>query len=130
MNHINYNLISELNMTTFAKQLKILRENRNITQSRLAEILKVSPRAYNRWERSMAFPHFETVLKIADILQVSLDELVGRKEITSEIKIKNFRLRELYQKCDELPDEDQKAVIIVIDSLVKKSNMEKVFNKN
>ena len=57
--------------------IQLLRQARNITQARLAELVGVSARVYNRWEKGGNVPHFDTIVKLADILQVSLDELAG-----------------------------------------------------
>lgn len=121
-----HQLIEYLDMSEFSERLKQLRMARNITQARLAELISVDPRVYNRWERGTATPQFDTVIKIADILQVSLDELAGRKPVSAEVKIHNHDLSKLYYQVDDLPDEDQKALVLVIDSFVKKTQMAKV----
>ena len=108
-------------MAIFAERLRLLRQARNMTQARLANLLGVGPRAYNRWEKGGNVPHFETILKIADILQVSLDELSGRQSPSSELKIRNYELRQLCQQCDGLPDEDQQALIVIFDFFTKLS---------
>ena len=118
-----------IDMSVFSERLKLLRSARNITQARLAELLAVDPRVYNRWERGIALPQFDTVVKIADILQISLDELAGRTETTSEPKIHNYELLNLYHQVDDLPDEEQQALVLVIDSFIKKTQMSKVVNK-
>jgi transcriptional regulator with XRE-family HTH domain len=114
------------NMTDFHQRLRRLRTARKITQTRVAELLGVSPRAYTRWENGDATPLFGTVVKIADILDVSLDELAGRKEINGDANIHNPELHRLYKKVDQLSDEDQKALVIVLDSLVKRSKVSRV----
>jgi transcriptional regulator with XRE-family HTH domain len=91
-----------------------------------AELIDVSPRVYNRWETSAAAPRLDTLVKIADILNVTLDELVGRTEPTSEVVIQNPRLHALYREINRLSDEDQQALVILLDSLVKRSRMDKV----
>ncbi len=116
-----------LDMATFAEQLKALRSQRKLTQVRLAELLSISPRVYNRWEKGTATPHLDTLVQIAEILRVSLDELVGRAEASSEPRVRNLQLSTLYGQLDRLPDEDQKAVVIVLDSLVKRHQAEQVF---
>lgn len=115
-----------LKMTAFQERLKLFRLARNITQVRLAELIGVDPRVYNRWERGLSTPQFEAVVKIADVLQVTLDELVGRTPPSNEIKIHNHELNRLYQQVDNLPDIDQQALVLVIDSFIKKSQMSKV----
>ena len=118
-----------LNMSEFAERLRLLRESRQLTQVRLAELVGVDPRAYNRWERGAIAPHLDTLVKIADVLQVSLDELVGRTPSSSEVRIRNHELNSLWRQADTLPDEEQQALILVIDSFVKKSQVEKVVGK-
>ncbi len=114
------------NMTDFHQRLRRLRTARKITQTRVAELLGVSPRVYTRWENGDATPLFGTVVKIADILDVSLDELAGRKETSGDAHIHNPELHRLYKKVDQLSDEDQKALMIVLDSLVKRSKVSRV----
>ncbi len=57
-------------------------------------------------------------MKIADVLGVTLDELAGRKSVSGEGQIHNPELHRLYKKVDQLSDEDQKALVVVLDSLV------------
>jgi transcriptional regulator with XRE-family HTH domain len=116
-------------MSEFAERLRLLRESRQLTQVRLAELVGVDPRAYNRWERGTIAPHLDTLVKIADVLQVSLDELVGRTPTSNDVRIRNHTLNSLWQQADILPDEEQQALILVIDSFVKKSQVEKVVGK-
>lgn len=113
-------------MANFAQRLKELRTARNLTQTRLAELLGISPRVYSRWETGDVTPHFDTIVRLADTLGVSLDELAGRKDVSSEKTIKNPELNRLYKKVDQLSDEDQKALLVILDSLVKRSQVSKV----
>jgi len=119
----------DLAMADFAKRLKTLRKQRKLTQARLAQLLEISPRAYNRWERAEVTPHFDTVVKIADLLQVSLDELAGRQEVASDPAVHNHRLHTLWRQVDRLPDEDQKALVILLDSLVKRARFAQVMQE-
>ena len=75
-------------------------------------------------------PHLDTVIKVADVLQVTLDELVGSKAVSEEVKIHNHTLHALWQKADLLPDSDQQALIAVLDSFVKKSMVAQVIGFN
>jgi len=118
-----------LDMSEFAERLKLLRQAKNITQVRLAQLLTVDPRAYSRWERGDNIPHLETLIKIADTLQVTLDELVGRSKPSVNINIRNHELHQLCQQADNLPDDDQQALIQVLDGLMKKAQLSKVMGK-
>ena len=118
-----------IDMSAFTERLRSLRESRQLTQIRLAELLEINPRVYNRWERGTAIPQFDTVLRIADILQISLDELAGRSASITEPKIHNTALLNLYQQVDSLPDASQQALVLVIDGMVKQAQVEKVVGK-
>lgn len=113
-------------MANFAQRLRDLRASRKLTQTRLAELLQVSPRVYSRWETGDVTPHFDTIVRIAELLEVSLDDLAGRTESQAPPKIRNHELHRLYQKVDLLSDEDQKALLVVLDSLVKRSHISRV----
>lgn len=122
------NFASRVLMPDFAQRLREARAARNITQARLASLLGVNPRVYNRWEQGAATPHFDTVVKIADILQLSLDELAGRADPATEVRFRNPQLDELCQQIDHLSDEDQHALVILMDSLVKRSQMTRLLS--
>lgn len=121
--------VNFLDMTKLPERLKQLREARNLTQTRLAALLHINPRVYNRWEQGVSVPHIDTVVRLADILQVNLDELVGRTAVTSKPVIRNPKLMEIYQELDSLSDDEQQAVITLIDSLIKRAKFNEILNK-
>jgi len=116
----------ELDMAHFAERLRELRQQRDLTQARVAELVGVGLRVYHRWERGGAAPHFETLLKLADVLDVSLDELAGREAVAGEARIRNHELHQLVKEVDQLPDDEQQALILVIDSMVKRSKINRM----
>lgn len=114
-------------LDAFVERLRTFRRDRGLSQTRLAELLGVSPRVYHRWESGSATPRFDTVVKLSEILEVSLDELAGREPPKSvEFRVHNPKLHSLYREIDKLSDEDQQALAILLDSLVKRSQMDKV----
>ena len=77
----------------FAKNIKTERENKHISQSKFSELIGVTPQAVSKWECGQSTPDMETVCRIADILEVSLDYLVGRtytKEVLTELPDDNI----------------------------------------
>ena len=113
----------------YTELLRLLRQARNITQARLAGLLEVSPRVHNRWEKGGNVSHFDSIVKIVDILQLALDELTGRQEPSQDLKIRNYQLRQLCQQCDTLSDAAQQTLIVMMDRLVKKSDVTRVNGK-
>ena len=68
-------------MAAFADRLKTLRRERDWSQQRLADELKISKISVNMYERGEREPSFETMEAIADIFNVDMDYLYGRSDI-------------------------------------------------
>ena len=68
-------------MKIFQQRLYELRKMNNYTQKNMAEILNIKQPSYIRYENGEAEPTFDNLVKIADIFDVSVDYLLGRKEI-------------------------------------------------
>ena len=64
----------------FADQLRVLREENNLTRTQLAQQLNVSVRLVSYWENGQRECDFDMLIKLADIFSVSVDYLLGRKE--------------------------------------------------
>ena len=65
--------------TIFSKQLQKLRKQSGITQEQLATKLGVTAQAVSKWENG-SYPDGDLLPKIADIFDVSIDNLYGRGE--------------------------------------------------
>ena len=61
--------------------IKQLREQRGMTQEELANRLGVKYPAVSKWERGMAYPSMNTVIKMAELFQVSMDVVLGLEPI-------------------------------------------------
>ena len=60
-------------------KLKELRIAENLTQEQLAKNLNISRANYTRYETDKVRPDYETLIKIADYYDISLDEIFDRK---------------------------------------------------
>lgn len=58
------------------KFLKKLRNEKGITQQKLAEELKVSGRTVSRWETGSNLPDISLLVEIADFYQVDVREII------------------------------------------------------
>ncbi len=73
-------------MVEFGEKLKQLREKSGMTQATLAERLYVTRQAVSRWECGARYPDLLTTKKIAQILDVTIDELVSGEELQKNIE--------------------------------------------
>ena len=58
-----------------------LRTSKNWTQTDVANKLNIKYQSYQAYERGVAVPTLQNFIKLADLYDVSLDYLIGRKEI-------------------------------------------------
>lgn len=65
-------------MTTFAKNLKSLREYAKISQKALAEKLDTTFKTISHWETGYSEPSIQQLIELANIFETTIDELVGR----------------------------------------------------
>lgn len=75
----------------FAQNLQSIRTRNGLTQEQLAEELDVTRQSVSKWESGASFPEMETLLKICERYQVSMDELLrGSVEEYHEEEAKGF----------------------------------------
>lgn len=64
----------------FSERLKELRKQAHLTQVELAKRLGIGQSSYADWERGKKNPTQENLIKLAQILNVSVDYLVGNSD--------------------------------------------------
>lgn len=63
----------------FAENLKYYRVKYNLTQKQLAERIAYTEKSISQWELGNAFPTMETILRLADLFKITLDEFMFGK---------------------------------------------------
>ncbi|MEB4860854.1 helix-turn-helix domain-containing protein [Priestia megaterium] len=58
------------------EQLKRLREEKNLSREELAQEMNVSRQAVYKWESNKGYPDIENLIKLSDLYNVTLDELI------------------------------------------------------
>lgn len=64
---------------TFGNMITKLRKENRMTQVELAEKIGVTDKAVSKWERDLSFPDINSIPKLAEIFNVSVDELMQVK---------------------------------------------------
>ena len=68
---------------TLGMMISALRKEKGMTQLDLAEKVGVTDKAVSKWERDLSFPDINSIPKLAEIFEVSVDELM---QVNSETK--------------------------------------------
>lgn len=69
--------ISKMEKQTLGKMISTLRKQKNMTQMQLAQQMGVTDKAVSKWERDLAYPDISSFPKLAEILGISIDELLN-----------------------------------------------------
>lgn len=79
-----------------------LRTEKQLSQGELAEMLEVSRQSISKWENNSAVPELDKLIRLSEIFDVSLDELVKDEEKTKEIPTE-VRTEAVYEKPAGFP---------------------------
>ena len=75
-------------MTALSERLKLLRKRKDLTQEQLAEYMGVSPQAVSRWETGATSPDISALPMLADLFDITVDELLGVNEAEKQREIR------------------------------------------
>lgn len=68
-------------MSTFGERVKELRLDKGLTQQELANSFYLNKSSISRYEKNKQIPELETLEKLSDFFEVSLDYLLGKSDI-------------------------------------------------
>lgn len=90
-----------------------LRKSRKLTQSELAHKLDLTQQAYARYENCQRQPDFDTLIRIANYFNVSIDYLLGRTEDRQNKPIYNV-LSSKKEENELSLSQSEKALILAL----------------
>lgn len=111
------------------KKLKEIRESHGLTQKQLAEKIGVTAVTITRYERNQREPKYDMIIKICEIFDISINELIG-ENITSmsSAEINHiyendlgkyiFKPSELKESIKCYPSEEQEALFESFSSFI------------
>lgn len=107
-----------------SEKLKKLRKDNNITQEELAEELGISRSKVSSWETTMRDMSITEAIKIANMYEVSLDNLFGIEEISEKeyIEISNK-----FIKNKNIPLAEKVKIIEGIRDALKGNNIDELY---
>lgn len=79
-----------MSLEQIAQNIKFFRDQHNWTQQELADRLQMSRPVITKWEKNHLIPDTEALIKLSEIFQITLDQLVG-KVVYQEDLLKEFK---------------------------------------
>ena len=95
-----------------AENIQLLRKENGWSQEEIAEKCQVSRQAIAKWENGESVPTIEKLIFLAELYEVSLDDLVGRIVVDKYAKAKQY-IREFAAKDIPVDEDDDISAIVV-----------------
>jgi transcriptional regulator with XRE-family HTH domain len=107
-------------LESIAARLKNLRMQKGFSQKGMAEAAGINRVQYNRYEMAEMLPSTESLSKIADVLEVTVDYLLeGREDGAVVAKIQDQDLLKIFTDIEKLPEDKKAAVKSILESVVR-----------
>ena len=111
-------------MDNFGANLKRFRAEKGFSQEAFASKIGVHVTNLSKYERNKSVPSLEIAEKMASVLEMSLDELVyGEQNEKAKITIADNELLSLFNKTQQLSDDQKKTVMDLLSAFLLKSNL-------
>ena len=106
----------------FSKNLKTLRKQKGFSQEELASRLHVVRQPISKWEKNLSVPDADTLIRLAEILEVSVSELLGSKienenengNVTNDVAEQLSRINEQLAMKNRRSRRIWKAIAIIL----------------
>ncbi len=102
----------------FGKRLAEARRAKGLSQTELADLLGVSAKAIDYYERRARNPSVDFVSKAADALAVSFDDLVGGADKKTQKPGPSKKLLRQLEQIQSLPKSKQRFVSELLDTVL------------
>ena len=106
-----------MNQKAIGRRIKSARERKHLTQEQLAEAVDLSPMHISVIERGVKPPKLETLVNIANVLDVSADNLL-QDVVHNQEKVVSS---EAFSLMSQLSKADQRKVLSALRSYVEES---------
>lgn len=113
---------------TLGDRIRRFRKVKGLTQTELGEIVGISQRLMTYYETQGGRPAADLLARFAEALDVSTDVLLGRTEADdprAAASPQTLRLWRRLRRIEEIPPQDQKTILKMIDALADRSGKER-----
>ena len=118
-----------MKMREFGVRLTQLREGRQLSVTQLADGSGVDYMQISRYEKGQSLPSLDTAVRLAQILNVTLDQLATGSPPAEPPVFKHARIFERMRQLDAIPPERQELALRVLDTVIAGHELEEIGNR-
>jgi transcriptional regulator with XRE-family HTH domain len=108
----------------FGVRLIRYRERLQLTITQLADLLGVHYTLISRYEKGDSLPSLDTAVRLAQALQITLDELATGTRPAGPPVFENTRLLQRMRDLDRIPPDRQDLALRVLDTVIAGHELE------
>jgi transcriptional regulator with XRE-family HTH domain len=116
----------ENRLSTIGRNLQSIRKRRGLTQKQLGEKIGLTREAITSYEAGRSHLMDTTLLEIATVLRVSVDEILGLKRQTAEPPVSR-RWAKRMAVIESLPESVKKHILRTLDDVIKANTKVSIF---
>jgi transcriptional regulator with XRE-family HTH domain len=105
---------------SFGQRLFEARQALGLSQTEVAEKLNMGQAGYAAWERDNVALRPDQICRLAKILNVSVDHLLGVEEKPNHKGGPTGKVRKVFEKVSRLPRHQQSKVVEFVDAFVER----------
>ncbi|WP_040278291.1 helix-turn-helix domain-containing protein [Psychroserpens damuponensis] len=106
---------------TLGQHIIKLRKQKKLSQNDLGKAIGTSGDIIGRYERDEVKPSIEVASKIADVLEVSLDFLIGKQDVEVDSQL----LKRVID-VQQMNEEDKEHILYTLDALIKSVKLKSI----
>lgn len=115
-------------MSELGKRIQKQRKLIGLTQAQLAAKINISHTQLTRYESKDVQPPADVLKRLSEIFDVSIDYLVnGNQSDKVEQTLKDAELIKNFKQLDQLPDEEKKSILRVLNALIRDFNARQAY---
>jgi transcriptional regulator with XRE-family HTH domain len=121
-----------MNTREFGVRLTRFRERLKLSITQFASLSGVDYMQISRYEKGQGLPSFETAIRLAKVLQISLDELAtgsGPAEPPEPPVFRNTLLFNRMRELDQIPADRQEMALRVLDTVIAGHELQTLSDK-
>jgi transcriptional regulator with XRE-family HTH domain len=108
----------------FGVRLTRYRERQKLSITQLASRIGIDYMQISRYERGQSLPSLDTAMRLAKVLEVSLDELVTGTGAPEPPLFRNKQLLDRMRDLDRIPADRQELALRVLDTVITGHELE------
>jgi len=118
-----------LNMSIIGDRIRLLRKEKNWNQAELAEKIEADSRQISRYEKGKVNPSVETLIKVAEVFDVSFDYLLSEDSTRQPFQTDDKELLKYMKNIQVLDGEDKKCLYHIIDAFFTRNKIKSFASK-